>query len=102
GQLVTGALSDRLGRKWLIAPGIWGQAPAVALVGLRAPFAPLGAPPRLAGPRRRGLPAGARRRLRRRRPADRRGRRRLRPHRRDLGGRGADRAVRAGRRRTDV
>ena len=32
GQLATGALSDRLGRKWLIASGMWAQAIAIALV----------------------------------------------------------------------
>jgi len=32
GQLVTGALSDRLGRKWLIASGMWVQAGGIALV----------------------------------------------------------------------
>ena len=31
GQLVTGALSDRWGRKWLIAVGMWTQAGAIAL-----------------------------------------------------------------------
>ncbi len=31
GQTVTGALSDRLGRKWLIAAGMWVQAIAIAL-----------------------------------------------------------------------
>jgi MFS family permease len=30
GQLVTGALSDRVGRKWLIAAGMWVQAGALA------------------------------------------------------------------------
>ncbi|HEX9549386.1 MAG TPA: MFS transporter [Acidimicrobiales bacterium] len=30
-QLVTGALSDRWGRKWLIAAGMWTQAGAIAL-----------------------------------------------------------------------
>jgi MFS family permease len=30
GQLVTGAASDRLGRKWLIATGMWVQAGAIA------------------------------------------------------------------------
>ncbi len=30
-QLVTGALSDRLGRKWMIAAGMWTQALAIAL-----------------------------------------------------------------------
>jgi len=32
GQLVTGALSDRLGRKWLIAGGMWVQAVGIAVV----------------------------------------------------------------------
>jgi MFS family permease len=32
GQLVTGALSDRYGRKWLIAAGMWLQAVALAVV----------------------------------------------------------------------
>ena len=32
GQLLTGALSDRLGRKWLIATGMWTQAAGIALV----------------------------------------------------------------------
>jgi len=32
GQLLTGALSDRLGRKWLIASGMWVQAAGIALV----------------------------------------------------------------------
>ncbi len=32
GQLVTGALSDRLGRKWLIVAGLWVQALGIALV----------------------------------------------------------------------
>jgi MFS family permease len=31
-QLGTGALSDRLGRKWMIAGGMWAQAIAIALV----------------------------------------------------------------------
>jgi MFS family permease len=31
GQLATGALSDRWGRKWLIAAGMWTQAAAIAL-----------------------------------------------------------------------
>ena len=31
GQLVTGALSDRLGRKWLIVAGMWVQAGALGL-----------------------------------------------------------------------
>jgi MFS family permease len=32
GQLFTGAASDRLGRKWLIAPGMWVQAAGIALI----------------------------------------------------------------------
>ena len=39
GQLVTGALSDRWGRKWLIAAGMWTQALALALVALGDSFA---------------------------------------------------------------
>jgi MFS family permease len=32
GQLATGALSDRWGRKWLIAAGMWAQASAIGLI----------------------------------------------------------------------
>jgi MFS family permease len=32
GQLVTGGLSDRLGRKWLIASGMWVQAAGIAAI----------------------------------------------------------------------
>lgn len=32
GQLATGALSDRIGRRWLIAAGMWTQAVAVGLI----------------------------------------------------------------------
>lgn len=32
GQLATGPLSDRLGRRWLIAGGMWTQALAIALI----------------------------------------------------------------------
>ena len=32
GQLATGALSDRWGRKWLIAAGMWTQAVAIGLI----------------------------------------------------------------------
>jgi MFS family permease len=39
GQLVTGALSDRYGRKWLIAAGMWLQAAAIGLVALNTTFA---------------------------------------------------------------
>lgn len=38
GQLVTGALSDRIGRKWLIAAGMWLQAVALALIALADAF----------------------------------------------------------------
>jgi MFS family permease len=38
GQLVTGALSDRIGRKWLIAAGMWVQAIGLGLVALGATF----------------------------------------------------------------
>lgn len=34
GQLVTGALSDRWGRKWLIATGMWVQAVGLTLVAI--------------------------------------------------------------------
>lgn len=40
GQLVTGALSDRWGRKWLIAAGMWLQAVALALIALADSFTP--------------------------------------------------------------
>lgn len=39
GQLVTGALSDRWGRKWLIASGMWLQALALALIARADSFA---------------------------------------------------------------
>lgn len=39
GQLVTGALSDRLGRKWLVAGGMWVQAAGIAVVVLSSRFA---------------------------------------------------------------
>ncbi len=32
GQLATGALSDHMGRKWLIAPGMWIQAVGIGVV----------------------------------------------------------------------
>jgi predicted MFS family arabinose efflux permease len=40
GQLVTGALSDRVGRKWLIAGGMWLQAAAIGLVAASHSLAP--------------------------------------------------------------
>jgi MFS family permease len=39
GQLFTGALSDRWGRKWMIASGMWLQAVGLALVALGDAFA---------------------------------------------------------------
>jgi MFS family permease len=38
-QLVTGAWSDRVGRKWLIASGMWVQAIGIAIVVLSSSFA---------------------------------------------------------------
>lgn len=38
GQLLTGAASDRVGRKWLIAAGMWLQAVAIALVAVGTSF----------------------------------------------------------------
>jgi MFS family permease len=38
GQLFTGALSDRVGRKWLIAGGMWVQAVGIAVVVLAHAF----------------------------------------------------------------
>jgi MFS family permease len=38
-QLFTGAWSDRIGRKWLIASGMWVQALAIAVVIVSASFA---------------------------------------------------------------
>jgi MFS family permease len=37
-QLATGALSDRLGRKWLIVAGMWAQATALGLVAMSTAF----------------------------------------------------------------
>jgi MFS family permease len=39
GQLFTGALSDRLGRKWLIAGGMWVQAGGIGAIALSSGFA---------------------------------------------------------------
>jgi MFS family permease len=38
GQLFTGALSDRVGRKWLIACGMWIQAASIGIVALSSGF----------------------------------------------------------------
>jgi MFS family permease len=38
GQLITGGLSDRIGRKWLIAGGMFTQAFAIALIGATSGF----------------------------------------------------------------
>jgi MFS family permease len=38
GQLLTGALSDRIGRKWLIAAGMWMQAAALGIVAIGTTF----------------------------------------------------------------
>jgi MFS family permease len=38
GQLLTGGLSDRLGRKWLIAAGMWVQAVGIGVVALGTTF----------------------------------------------------------------
>jgi MFS family permease len=43
GQLFTGALSDRAGRKWLIAGGMWVQAIGIAVIVLAAKFLGLAA-----------------------------------------------------------
>jgi len=40
GQLVTGALSDRVGRKWLIAGGMWTQAAAIGIIAAGHGFGP--------------------------------------------------------------
>ncbi len=40
GQLVTGAWSDRVGRKWLIATGMWVQAAAIAIIAASGSFWP--------------------------------------------------------------
>src|SRR5205823_3294883 len=40
GQLVTGALSDRWGRKWLIAVGMWTQAVAIGMIAASVGFTP--------------------------------------------------------------
>lgn len=49
GQLFTGALSDRIGRKWLIASGLWVQAAGIALVPTSSSFAVFAAAAALLG-----------------------------------------------------
>jgi hypothetical protein len=39
GQLFTGTLSDRIGRKWLIAAGMWVQAAGIAVTAVSTVFA---------------------------------------------------------------
>jgi MFS family permease len=39
GQLFTGSLSDRIGRKWLIAAGMWVQAAGIAVTAVSSVFA---------------------------------------------------------------
>jgi MFS family permease len=38
-QIATGALSDRVGRKWLIATGMWVQASGIGVISISAGFA---------------------------------------------------------------
>jgi MFS family permease len=38
-QLVTGALSDRVGRKWLIVSGMWAQAVGIGIIAIGEGFA---------------------------------------------------------------
>ena len=127
GQLVTGGLSDRYGRKRLIVGGMLLQALAIALIAADERFRPLGCGGRAA--RRSGrrwstrrcwpsvgdvahpawrasavghLPLLARRRLRRRRHPRRHPRRSLRDACGDLGGGRADGRLRYRRARPDV
>jgi MFS family permease len=39
-QLITGALSDRVGRKWMIAGGMWVQAGGIGLIAAASSFSP--------------------------------------------------------------
>jgi MFS family permease len=48
-QIFTGAWSDRVGRKWLIATGMWVQALGIALIVLSSAFAPFAAGAALLG-----------------------------------------------------
>ena len=126
GQLVTGALSDRIGRKWLIAGGMFVQAIAIGCdrgnhrvrtldtrrdaarrrhrdgVSDAARRDRRRRPPALARTCGRRLPTLARRRLRRRRHPRRHPRRHVQRHRRDLGRRCAHRAFGPRGRRSHV
>ena len=126
GQLATGALSDRWGRKHLITAGMLTQAAGLALIAtgdhvhvvahrLRAARCgyrdglpdPAGRrrrcrPPAVAGPRRRRLPAVARQRICRGRHRRRHHRRPVGAARRDLGRRRHHRRLRARRRVSHV
>ena len=127
GQLVTGWLSDHIGRKPPIVAGMLLQAGALGVLvagggsfapvarrrdrprrgdGARLPDAARGGLRRRLSPRprarRRRLPILARRRVRRRRPARRLRRRRGRRRRRDRPRRGPDRSQRRGRARHAV
>ena len=126
GQLATGALSDRWGRKHLITAGMLTQAAGLALIATGTTFTwwlagvraarcghrdglshPAGRrrrrrPPAVAGPRRRGLPTLARQRIRRRRHRRRHHRRPVGAARRDLGRRRHHRRLRARRRGAHV
>lgn len=48
-QIVTGAWSDRLGRKWFIASGMWVQATGIAVIVLSSRFGPFAAGAALLG-----------------------------------------------------
>jgi len=48
-QLFTGALSDRIGRKWLIVGGMWCQAIAIALIVVTRDFTAFAASAALLG-----------------------------------------------------
>jgi MFS family permease len=49
GQLVTGGLSDRVGRKWLIAAGLWVQGAGIGVVAAASGFLLFGAGAALLG-----------------------------------------------------
>jgi MFS family permease len=49
GQIATGALSDRVGRKWLIAAGMWTQSAGIYIVSVSGSFTGFGAGAALLG-----------------------------------------------------